>query len=359
MMWNGILVFLLSVLFGFQPAPANLPNTPDVLAWLQNPGTVEITDNAIPLAGPTAPVTRNRTARTDGGVTADDGFESEAPAQSSAPTGTGETGSVTGETGSGTGETGSGSDTPVATPNVAQRLLARVQELLTSYNACTTANEKKTLLDASNYSLGNDAFRTKLLSDMGGSWEQVETEVVDATQYQQDKTLYAQVYMSGSSKDFQPVVYATGNADRSGNQWSTNLVYDEATQTWMEYVLKHPYNDSRVGYYMTNLAAPDSLEALQETMETSDLWQPVVVDTPEEAPAVAAFTAAPPATDSGDETPADEPEGSPAPEGEGTPEAPADEAPADSGSGEGGSTDGAPAEPGAAPTDGTPAPLGE
>ncbi len=169
------------------------------------------------------------------------------------------------------------------TLSAAQKLLERSYALLAQYNACTTMEEKRVLLGAGNYSLGNDALRTKLLADMGGSWEQLEEEVTDATEYQQDKTLYVQVYMSGSSSDFTPVVYTAPNSNRSGNQWATNLVYVEDEETWMEYVKKHKYNDSRVVYYVTELAPEDSWDALQETMETSDLWQEVELE--EEAPA--------------------------------------------------------------------------
>ena len=171
---------------------------------------------------------------------------------------------------------------PVVTLTAAQKLLERSYALLNQYNACTTMEEKRVLLGASNYSLGNDALRAKLLADMGGSWELLEEEVTDATEYQQEKTLYVQVYMSGSSSDFTPVVYTAPNSDRSGNQWATNLVYVEDEATWMEYVKKHPYNDSRVAYYVTGLAPEGSWDTLQETMETSDLWQEVELE--EEAP---------------------------------------------------------------------------
>ena len=167
--------------------------------------------------------------------------------------------------------------TPVPTSSSATRLLERANALLAQYNACLTAAEKKALLEAPNYSLGNDAFRTKILADMGGSWEQLEEEVVDATQYQQDKTLYVQLFMSGLSSDLVPVVYTTLNSDRSGNQWATNLVYDDESDVWMEYTQKHSSNDSRVGYYMTNLRPEDSYDALKDTMETSPVWQEVVV----------------------------------------------------------------------------------
>lgn len=169
-------------------------------------------------------------------------------------------------------------ETPApVTLSVAQKLLERAYALLAAYNAAPTGNDKKAVLEASNYSLGNDAFRKKLLADLGGTWEQVETEVVDATQYQQDKTFYAQVYMAGLASDFTPVVYATQNPDLTGNQWATNLVYDEATGTWMEYVKQHPYNNSRVSYGMTALAKEGALEALQESMQTSELWAEVAV----------------------------------------------------------------------------------
>ena len=169
-------------------------------------------------------------------------------------------------------------EAPVAATSAAIRLLERANALLTQYYACTTTAEKRTLLGASNNSLGNDAIRTKLLADLGGSWEQLESEVVAATEYQQGKTLYVQVYMSGLSSEFVPVVYTTQNSDRSGNQWATNLVYDDDAATWMEYTQKHPYNDSRVGFYMTTLGNnEDGWKELQDTMETSPVWQPVDV----------------------------------------------------------------------------------
>ncbi|HRX58940.1 MAG TPA: hypothetical protein P5075_09220 [Eubacteriales bacterium] len=171
---------------------------------------------------------------------------------------------------------------PATATTAAQRLYERAAALLEQYNACTTMEEKRVLLGASNYSLGNDAIRKKLLADMEGSWEQLEEETVDATEYQQDKTLYVQVYMAGTSDDYQPVIYTTQNSDLSGNQWSTNLVYIEDTETWMEYVKKHPYNDSCVGYYMTSLYNDaDAWDELQEDMETDGLW--TEVDTQDES----------------------------------------------------------------------------
>ena len=73
------------------------------------------------------------------------------------------------------------------------------------------------------------------------------------------------------------MVYATQNPDLSGNQWATNMVYDEDSGSWMEYIKKHPYNDSRVSYGMTALAKEDGLDTLQEAMETDTNWAEVVV----------------------------------------------------------------------------------
>jgi hypothetical protein len=169
--------------------------------------------------------------------------------------------------------------TPVVRTSAALRLLERANALLAQYNACTTMDEKRALLGASNNSLGNDAIRTKLLADLGGSWEQLEDEVVDATQYQQGKTLYVQVFISDVSTNYVPVIYTTQNPDRSGNQWATNLVYNDETATWMEYTQKHAYNDSRVGFYMTPLYNNENgWEELKDTMEESPVWQPVVVE---------------------------------------------------------------------------------
>lgn len=274
----GVLLLTLAVLSGSRPLPKEIFS-----AQVQTNGTAdkesmdgleEIADDTTPLAGAAIPTTQTvqliskqepieeEPAKVEPVV--EEPAEEEPAAEEPA-------------------EEEPAEETPVATLSVAQRLLERAQALLTQYNACTTMEEKRILLGASNYSLGNDALRTKLLADMGGSWEQLEEEVVDATEYQQDKTLYVQVYMSGSSSDFTPVVYTTANSDRSGNQWSTNLVYVEDEETWMEYVKKHKYNDSRVGYYVTELAEAGTWDALQEEMETSELWQEVTVE--EETPA--------------------------------------------------------------------------
>ena len=175
---------------------------------------------------------------------------------------------------------------PVVVTSAAIRMLERANELLVQYNACTTMAEKRALLGASNNSLGNDAIRTKLLADLGGSWELLETEVVAATEYQQGKTLYVQVYISDVSASYVPVVYTTQNSDRSGNQWATNLVYNDETAVWMEYTQKHAYNDSRVGFYMTTLYNnEDGWEELKETMDESPVWQPVEVPAADETPA--------------------------------------------------------------------------
>ena len=172
------------------------------------------------------------------------------------------------------------SEESVVISSAAIRLLERAYALLAQYNAATTTAEKRAILEAPNNSLGNDAFRSKLLADLGGSWEQLEADVVAVTEYQQGKTLYVQVYMSGISSNYVPVVYTTQNADRSGNQWATNLVYNDETATWMEYTQKHAYNESRVGFYMTTLYNnEDGWEELKETMESSDVWQPVEAST--------------------------------------------------------------------------------
>lgn len=175
--------------------------------------------------------------------------------------------------------------TPTATPEptpkstTATRMLENANALLTKYYACTSADEKRELLGITNSNFSNDSFRAKLLADLGGSWEQLEDEVVDATQYQQDKTLYVQVYMSGLSSEYVPVVYTTQNSDLSGNQWATNLVYDDDNAAWMEYTQKHPYNDSRVPFGMTSLYNnEDGYDELKDVMATSPVWEEVVVD---------------------------------------------------------------------------------
>ena len=173
--------------------------------------------------------------------------------------------------------------TPVVTSTAASRLLERALDLIAQFNACTTADEKRELLGITNSNFSNDSFRKKLITDMGGTWENLEQEIVDATEYQQDKTLYVQVYIAGKSTDYEAVVYSTQNPALGGSQWSTNLVYDDETELWMEYTQKHPYNDSRVGYSLVGLYNKEGgYDALKDTMETSDVWQPVEVPEAEE-----------------------------------------------------------------------------
>ena len=177
---------------------------------------------------------------------------------------------------------------PVDKSTTATRMLDRAYTLIAQFNACTNSAEKRALLGITNNNFSNDSFRQKILSDMGGSFEQLEAEVVASTEYQQGKTLYVQVYISGKSTAYEPVVYSTQNSDLSGSQWSTNLVYDDDTSTWMEYTKKHPYNDSRTGYSLAGLNAKEgAYDELKDTMESSDLWQPVDETPDAEAPAEA------------------------------------------------------------------------
>ena len=179
-------------------------------------------------------------------------------------------------------------ETPAPKSTTATRMLDRAYTLIAQFNACTNSAEKRALLGITNNNFSNDSFRKKILADMGGSFEQLEAEVVASTEYQQGKTLYVQVYIAGKSTAYEPVVYSTQNSDLSGSQWSTNLVYDDDTATWMEYTKKHPYNDSRVGYSLAGLnGKEDGYDELKDTMESSDLWQPVDETPDTEAPAEA------------------------------------------------------------------------
>ena len=177
---------------------------------------------------------------------------------------------------------------PAPQSTTATRMLDRAYTLIAQFNACTNSEEKRTLLGITNNNFSNDSFRKKILSDMGGSFEQLEAEVVASTEYQQGKTLYVQVYIAGKSTAYEPVVYSTQNSDLSGNQSSTNRFYDDDTSTWMEYTKKHPSNDSRVGYSLAGLnGKEDGYDELKDTMESSDLWQPVDETPDAEAPAEA------------------------------------------------------------------------
>lgn len=175
---------------------------------------------------------------------------------------------------------------PIVESTAATRLLERAATLISQFHGCTTSAEKRALLGVANSNFSNDSFRAKLVSDMGGIWEQLEEEVVDATAYQQSKTLYVQVFIAGKPAAYEAVVYSTQNPALSGNQWSTNLVYNDETATWMEYTKKHPYNDSREGYKINGLYNnDDGWDALKETMDESDDWQPVEITAEDETPA--------------------------------------------------------------------------
>jgi hypothetical protein len=275
----GLLLLLIAAFFGiryFTQRSIVLQSSPNYAGQSEQAGTQEtIAEEEVPLAAPESaqpaeaiafvsemqPVTNVATPATN--VAAPQAPAQEQPSTPVTPTNP---------------ETPEEPQQPVVKSTAATRLLERANALLTQYNACKTADEKRALLGAPNYSLGNDAIRTKLLADMGGCWEPLEEEVVDATQYQQGKALYVQVYMSDLSSDFVPVVYTTQNSDRSGNQWFTNLVYNDETTTWMEYTQKHPYNSSRESFNMTTLGNnEDGWEELKDTMETSPVWEEVVV----------------------------------------------------------------------------------
>lgn len=288
---GAVFMLALTVLFGMQWLPqrnAAVHSTPDYDNQNQPADTLEhIPDSTTPLASPQdvqSPASVELTSTL-----------SIAPAQANVPIRQSQQPASEGsEEAQEPEEQQPEEKAPADESTVATRLLDRANALLAEFYACQTTEEKRALLEATNNSLGNDAMRAKLLADLGGSWEQLEDEIVDATQYQQDKTLYVQVYMSGLSDDYVPVVYTTQNSDRSGNQWSTNLVYDAEDAAWMEYTQKHPYNDSRQGFYMTTLYNnEDGYDELKDTMEASDVWQEVVV--PEDA----AGAVAPDASDPG------------------------------------------------------------
>jgi len=258
----------------------------------QNETLEVITDEVVPLAGPqdvqVVPLVIEEEPATPPSATptpvppvvtqapsATEAPATPTPTPTSAPTPT-----VSPELSASPSPSASPTPTPAPVSNTATRLLERANTLLTQFNACASNEEKRTLLGITNSNFSNDSFRAKLLYDLGGSWEQLEDEVVDATQYQQDKTLYVQVYMSGLRHDMVPVVYTTQYSDLSGNQWSTNLVYNDDIDLWMEYTQKHPYNDSRVGYGMTALGNnEDGWDELKDVMETSSAWEEVVVPT--------------------------------------------------------------------------------
>lgn len=156
------------------------------------------------------------------------------------------------------------------------------------YNNCKTTAEKRTLLGITDSNFSNDTFRAKLLRDLGGTWDRLESDIVSSTQYQQGKSLYVQVYLIPSGGSFIPVIYSTQNSALNGSQWSTNLIYNDETNIWMEYTQKHAYNDSRVGYGMTLLNSASSWNALKETMQSSPVWQKVSGATATPTPALSA-----------------------------------------------------------------------
>lgn len=72
------------------------------------------------------------------------------------------------------------------------------QDLLDRYNACTTLNEKRELLNCTG-AVGNDQLREQLMREMNEALEndgmlKLEDEVLNQTQNQAGKDLYIQAY---------------------------------------------------------------------------------------------------------------------------------------------------------------------
>ena len=177
--------------------------------------------------------------------------------------------------------------TPAFSGTAAVRLLKRTNALIAEYSNCKTADEKRALLGITNSNFSNDTFRAKLVRDLGGSWERLESGIVGDTQYQQGKSFYVQVYLIPSGSSFIPVIYSTQNSALSGNQWATNLIYNDETRNWMEYTQKHAYNDSRVTFSMTNLSSASAWSTHKDAMASSSVWRQVIgaiADTPTPAP---------------------------------------------------------------------------
>lgn len=117
-----------------------------------------------------------------------------------------------------------------------------------------TAEQKREYLDITNNDFSNSNFRAKILAENGGEWELMPQSVLAKTAYQKTSSeLRIQPYFFGTKWD-ESIIYANTAKDTAGsNLWATNLVFNHENGKWYEYIVKHPYNDSRESFGMTNL----------------------------------------------------------------------------------------------------------
>lgn len=160
----------------------------------------------------------------------------------------------------------------------ADRIFAQASILRDRLDGSTlTDQEKRELLGITNNDFGNTNQRLKLLRELGGSWETLDSSILDATEYVKKTTdaVYVQPFLTS---DHEVVLYANTNRDdKGGSKWATNLVFNHEDGRWYEYIVKHPYNDSRVSYNMAQIGekTDKSWADLRAELKDPSKWRPV------------------------------------------------------------------------------------
>lgn len=175
--------------------------------------------------------------------------------------------------------------TPETTPEVkpepamsnVERTLKAAQDLADRFNACTTLQEKRELLESST-AVGNDQMMAKIQKELGGSFLAYDGIGVDHMQNPVAGTLYVQPYfIDNGSGQYYVVLFASKNAQVAGNgRWETTMVYDHESKTWYEYVVKNQYNGKQEVFRMTSYGnIKISWSALKADLNNETKWAPI------------------------------------------------------------------------------------
>ncbi|WP_414151098.1 prepilin-type N-terminal cleavage/methylation domain-containing protein [Acetobacterium carbinolicum] len=135
--------------------------------------------------------------------------------------------------------------------------------------------EIRKYLGITNSNFSNDTFRAKILKENGGEWELMPQTVLSKTTYQKSSSdLRVQAYFFGNNWK-ESIIYSNPAKDTTGtNLWATNLVFNHENGKWYEYIVKHPFNDSRESFSMTSLNRM-TWTSFKEELNDAAKWQVV------------------------------------------------------------------------------------
>ena len=114
-------------------------------------------------------------------------------------------------------------------------LYAYAKAVTNYFTSLTTKQEQAEYLGlASNKTwFRNEDFRAKLLTDLGGQWPAVESQISVDDLTIDPQGLYFNIYVAPSS-GYAPVIYANRNQSDKSNKWEALLIYVEKDDSWYE-----------------------------------------------------------------------------------------------------------------------------